>query len=115
MFVSIALDVGSEERARELASLLAQYGFEKVQRGLWESAFISPLTLNRVKKDLDRMCDAFDRLRLFQFPVDGTLVLTTLRDKRWRRLVARGGSEKPAPAQPKVVQSKVIRKKPSKP
>jgi CRISPR-associated protein Cas2 len=94
MFVSIALDAGSEERAKEIAALLTQYGFEKIQRGLWESAFISPQTLNQVKKDLDKTCDAFDRLRLFQFPVDGTLVLTTLKDKKWRRLVARGGSEK---------------------
>jgi len=90
MFVSIALDPGSEERARELADLLAQYGFEKVQRGLWESAVVTPATLARVKKDLDKATDGMDRVRLFQFPVDGTLVLSTLRDKKWRRMVARG-------------------------
>jgi CRISPR-associated protein Cas2 len=90
MFVSIALDPGSEGRAKELADLLGQYGFEKIQRGLWESAFVSPETLVRLKKDLDRATDAFDRIRIFQFPVDGTLALTTLRDKKWRRMVARG-------------------------
>jgi CRISPR-associated protein Cas2 len=105
MFVSIALDAGSEERAKEIAILLAQYGFEKIQRGLWESAFISPETLSRVKKDLDRTCDAFDRLRLFQFPIDGTLVLTTLKDKKWRRLVARGG------AQPVSAQANAVKKR----
>jgi CRISPR-associated protein Cas2 len=89
MFVSIALDPGSEGRAKELADLLAQYGFEKIQRGLWESAFISPETLNRLKKDLDRTTDAFDRLRIFQFPVEGTLAITTLKEKKWRRMVAR--------------------------
>ncbi|MDR1505647.1 MAG: CRISPR-associated protein Cas2 [Treponema sp.] len=99
MFVSIAVDPGSEGRAKELAELLIQYGFEKVQRGLWESAFVSPSTLTRLKRDLDRSTDAFDRLRLFQFPVDGTLVLSTLRDKKWRRLVARGG-EVPVQAVP---------------
>ncbi|MDR2159205.1 MAG: CRISPR-associated protein Cas2 [Treponema sp.] len=90
MFVSIAVDPGSEGRAKELADLLGQYGFDKIQRGLWESAFVSPETLNRLKKDLDRATDAFDRLRIFQFPVEGTLALTTLRDKKWRRMVARG-------------------------
>ncbi|MDR0623208.1 MAG: CRISPR-associated protein Cas2 [Treponema sp.] len=90
MFVSIALDPGSESRARELADILGQYGFEKIQRGLWESAFVSPETLIRLKKDLDRATDAFDRLRIFQFPVEGTLVVTSLRDKKWRRMVARG-------------------------
>jgi CRISPR-associated protein Cas2 len=91
MFVSIAVEPGSEGRAKELAELLIQYGFDKVQRGLWESTVVSPETLSRLKRDLDRSTDAFDRLRIFQFPIDGTLVLTTLRDKKWRRLVARGG------------------------
>ncbi|MDR2617808.1 MAG: CRISPR-associated protein Cas2 [Treponema sp.] len=94
MFVSIAVDPGSEGRAKELAELLRQYGFEKVQRGLWESAFVSADTLNRLKRDLDKATDAFDRLRLFQFPIDGTLVLTSLREKQWRRMVARNTGKK---------------------
>jgi CRISPR-associated protein Cas2 len=98
MFVSIALDPGSEGRAKELADLLAQYGFEKIQRGLWESALIPPETLNRLKKDLDQITDAFDRLRIFQFPVEDTLAITTLRDKKWRRMVAR----KPGAAPPRT-------------
>ncbi len=89
MFVSVALDPGSEERARDLADLLARYGFEKVQRGLWESAVIPQATLDRLKHDLDRATDAYDRIRIFQFPVDGTLVVSSLREKKWRRLVAR--------------------------
>ncbi|MDR2019998.1 MAG: CRISPR-associated protein Cas2 [Treponema sp.] len=93
MFVSIAVDPGSEGRAKELADLLSQYGLEKIQRGLWESAFISPDTLNRLKRDLDRATDAFDRLRIFQFPINGTLVLSSLRDKKWRRLVAKGNEK----------------------
>jgi CRISPR-associated protein Cas2 len=99
MFVSIAVDPGSEGRAKELADLLAQYGFEKVQRGLWESPFVSAGTLARVKRDLDKATDAFDRLRLFQFPIDGTLVLSSLREKKWRRMVARN-TETPAPKPP---------------
>ena len=90
MFVSIAIDPGSERRAMELADLLGQYGFTKVQRGLWESAFVSSDTLNRLKRDLDRATDAFDRLRLFQFPFQGTLALSTLKEKKWRRMVAKG-------------------------
>ena len=89
MFVSIAVDPGSEERARELADLLAQYGFEKIQRGLWESSVVSPETLTRVKRDLDKATDGMDRLRFFQFPMDGTLVLSTLKDKKWRRMAAK--------------------------
>jgi len=89
MFVSVAIDASSEDRAKELADLLGQYGFQRVQRGLWESAAITTGTLTRLKRDLDNATDGFDKLRLFQFPMDGTLVLSSLRDKKWRRMVAR--------------------------
>ena len=89
MFVSIALDPGSEERSKELADLLGQYGFKKVQRLLWESTSVSQDTLSRLKRDLDKATDGFDKLRLFQFPMEGTLVLSSLKDKKWRRMVAR--------------------------
>jgi len=95
MFVSVAIDPGSESRAKELADLLGQYGLDKIQRGLWESAFVSPDTLTRLKRDLDKATDAFDRIRIFQFPVEGTLALSTLRDKKWRRMVAKGGADVP--------------------
>jgi CRISPR-associated protein Cas2 len=88
MFVSVALDPGSQGRAKELADLLAQYGFQEVQGGLWESALVTPQVLSRLKTDLDRATDAFDRLRIFQFPVNGTLELSALRDKKWRRMTA---------------------------
>lgn len=106
MFVSIAVDPGSESRGKELTDLLLQYGFEKVQRGLFESSVMSEDTLNRAKRDLDRATDAFDKLRIFQFPVDGTLVLTSLKDKKWRRLVAKGGANSGAGAQaPRTAQA----------
>jgi CRISPR-associated protein Cas2 len=107
MFVSIALDPGSEARAKELADLLAQYGFEKVQRGLWESAFVDANTLSRLKRDLDQATDAFDRLRFFQFPVDGTLVLTSLQEKKWRRMVAKGADTQPSPPKKPEAQNSV--------
>jgi CRISPR-associated protein Cas2 len=109
MFVSVAVDPGSEGRAKELADILGQYGFEKIQRGLWESTFITPDTLDRLKSDLDRATDGFDRLRLFQFPVNGTLVLSSLRDKKWRRLVARG-TEKPVSVKTNLVSKSVKRR-----
>ena len=107
MFVSIAVDASTENRAKELADLLAQYGFERVQRGLWESKSVSPGTLERVKRDLDKATDGFDKLRFFQFPLEGTLVLSSLRDKKWRRIVARdadAGSQKTGRNVPKAGQ-----------
>ena len=112
MFVSIAVNAGSEGRARELADLLAQYGLVKVQRGLWESSSVTPATLARLKRDLDKATDAFDRLRFFQFPIDGTLVLTSLRDKKWRRVVARYTDTPPQKPQSARAPANVAVKKP---
>jgi len=100
MFVSIAVDAGSEGRAKELADLLAQYGFVRAQRGLWDCADVSPGMLARLKRDLDKATDAFDRLRFFQFPMEGTLVLSSLKEKKWRRAVAKEISDPPIPAKP---------------
>ena len=93
MFVSIALDPGSREKAGELAGLLGQYGFKMIQRGIWECYSLSLDALNKVKKDLDEATDASDRLRLFQFPLDGTLVISSLAEKKWRRMVAKVQAE----------------------
>ena len=112
MFVSIAMDPGSEGRAKELADLLGQYGFQRVQRGLWESISISPGTLDRLKRDLDRATDAFDKLRFFQFPMEGTLVLSSLRDKKWRRTVARDAETVPQKVHgPQAVSKGPVRRK----
>jgi CRISPR-associated protein Cas2 len=103
MFVSIAIDPGSEGRGKELADLLGQYGFNRVQRFLWESATVTADTLNRLKRDLYKATDGFDKLRFFQVPMEGTLVLSSLKDKKWRRLVAVGSeSEKNAATPPKA-------------
>jgi CRISPR-associated protein Cas2 len=89
MFVSVALDPGSEDRAKVLTDLLRRYGFEPIQRGLWESGIVSPPSLDRLKRDLDRATDAYDRIRVYQYPVEGNLVISSLKDKKWRKLVAR--------------------------
>ena len=104
MFVSVAIDPGSAERGQELADLLAQYGFKRVQRFLWESTAVSIEDLARLKKDLDDSTDANDKLRFFQFPLEGTLVLSSLREKQWRRMVAK--NSEPVPQKKKAPQTK---------
>lgn len=109
MFVSIVLDPGSDGRIKELADLLGQYGFQRIQRGLWESAVISADTLPRIKRDLDKMTDALDRIRIFQFPLEGCLVISSLKDKKWRRMVVRGEEKTLIVKQP--LKTKVIKRK----
>ena len=89
MFVSVVVDPGSEERARELADLLGRYGFEKIQRGLWESTSIAQDLIGQLKRDMDRATDSYDRIRIYQYPMDGFFVISGMREKKWRRLVAK--------------------------
>ena len=103
MFVSIAIDPGSEGRAKEIGNILAQYGLKKVQLGIWESAHMTSDTLDRIKSDLDKATDSYDKLRIYQYPLNGSFVITTLVEKRWRRLVARE-SEQENPANLGIVK-----------
>lgn len=89
MFVAVVFELGSDDRRKDLHGLLRQYGFEQVYRDLYESVTAKESLLPRLKRDLDRHTDSYDRLRMFQYPLDGTLVITTLRNKKWRRTVLR--------------------------
>ncbi|MDA8410329.1 MAG: CRISPR-associated endonuclease Cas2 [Treponema sp.] len=89
MFVSIMADMGSEDSRAALYNLLPQYGFERVQKACFESASIRDRDLAALKREIDRITDSYDRLRIYQFPVDGTLAITILKDNKWKRVVLR--------------------------
>ncbi len=89
MFVSIVLDLGNEDSEKAVQSLLFRYGFKQMQKNTYESISIGDKHLSRLKLDLDRATDFYDTVRFYQFPVDETLVITTLIEKRWRRMVVK--------------------------
>ncbi len=87
MFVAVACDLGNAEHFGKVGSLLQQYGFRKIQEGLYESTGITTGSLQRLKKELDGLTDSYDSLRFYQYPLEGTLVVTSLQEKKWRKLV----------------------------
>ncbi len=89
MFVAVACDFANDDHRKAGYDLMVQYGFRKVLKDAFESATLSETALNRLKKDLDRIADSDDSIRLYQFPVDGTLAITILKDKKWRRLIVK--------------------------
>ena len=89
MFVAVACEFASEDHRSSAYSLLGQYGFKKVQKDAFESASLSETALSRLKKDLDSIADSYDSLRLYQYPVEGTLAITILKEKKWRRLIVK--------------------------
>lgn len=89
MFVSITCDMGSEESRSALYNLLPQYGFERVQKACFECATMTDQRLAALKRDMDKITDAYDAIRLYQYPIEGTLAITVLKNNKWRRMVVR--------------------------
>jgi CRISPR-associated protein Cas2 len=89
MFVAVACEFANEDHRKAAYDLLVQYGFRKVLKDAFESATLSEVALSRLKKDLDTVADSYDGIRLYQYPVDGTLAITILKEKKWRRLIVK--------------------------
>ena len=89
MFVAVACDFASDDHRKSGKDLLGQYGFRKVLKDAFESTALSETALGRLKRDLDRITDSYDSIRLYQYPVEGTLAITVLKEKKWRRLIVK--------------------------
>lgn len=85
MFVSVICEISNDDHKIAVKNLLTEYGFKQVFEILYESATIKEKELARLKRDIDRRTDAYDSVRIYQYPLDETLVITALREKRWRR------------------------------
>lgn len=93
MFISVVLDPGGIDSARALASILTQYGFTKVQRSCFECTSFIEKKLNTLKKDIDRVTDFYDVVRIYQYPIEGMMAITTLIQKKWQRTMLRPPKE----------------------
>ena len=85
MFVLVNYDFSTDDHKKAVCSLLEQYGFEKILNDSYESHSINENSLSKLKMDIDRITDSYDKIKFYQFPVEETLVITTLKDKKWRR------------------------------
>ncbi|MCR4938537.1 MAG: CRISPR-associated protein Cas2 [Treponemataceae bacterium] len=93
MFVSVVVDPGSVESSRAVTSVLMEYGFRKVQRACWEHVTLPEKKLNLLKKDIDRVTDYYDSVRMYQYPVQGLLAVTEMSRKKWKRCFLRPNNE----------------------
>jgi CRISPR-associated protein Cas2 len=89
MFVAVGCDINNDDNREELDNLLRLYGFKEVVRSLWESVKVKEKDLSRLKRDIDRITDYYDQVRIYQYPLEETLIITMLKQKRWRRTVVR--------------------------
>ncbi|MFP4363758.1 MAG: CRISPR-associated protein Cas2 [Spirochaetia bacterium] len=89
MFVSISCDLSNDDHRKKIYDLLYQYGFKKIQKNLFESYKLKEEYLSRLKRDIDRNTDFYDTIRMYQYPLNDILVITTLKEKRWRKLLVK--------------------------
>ena len=89
MFVAVACEFGNTEHKHSAYNLLLQYGFKKTLANVYESTTINEGRLLRLKRELDRMTDSYDILRFYQYPYENTLVLSSLKEKKWRKSIIR--------------------------
>ncbi len=89
MFVAVVLDLGNEDSLKAVTGLLFRYGFRQMQKNVFESTAMDDKRLSRLKVDLDRATDFYDSIRFYQYPVDDTVAITALNEKRWRRVTIR--------------------------
>ncbi len=89
MFVSVVCDFSNEDHQSTVNNLLVQYGFKQIMRNVYESVRVKEEILLRLKRDIDRATDSFDKIRFYQFPYEETFVITFLSNKRWRKTIVR--------------------------
>src|SRR5574344_1319589 len=106
MFVSVVLDPGGIDSARSLVSVLVHSGFKKIQRACWESMSVTEAELTDLKKEIDRVTDYYDTVRIYQFPLNGMFVITELKQKRWKRCQMRSDSETARKTAPAAIQAR---------
>ena len=82
-------DVSVDDHRIAVERLLVQYGFKKIMSDLFENTAMSETAIARLKRDIDGVTDSYDAVRMYQYPMRDTLVITSLNEKKWRRLVIR--------------------------
>lgn len=92
MYVSIVCDFNSDNSRKVVDSILMQYGFSRCQKDVYEINSIQENSASRLKLEIDRHCDSFDQIRMFQYPLDHKLVISYLHEKRWKKKVVQDKS-----------------------
>ncbi len=89
MFVAVSCELANKDHRDAVYHLFRQYGFKQIMTDVFESASVSEKILSRLKRDIDRVTDSYDSLRFYQYPLEDTLVITSYKEKKWRKLTIR--------------------------
>lgn len=86
MFISISVDLISDDSSMKMAKVLKEYGLKKIQANLYESFEFPSKRLGNLKKDITDCLDMDDLLRLYQYPLENSFKISYVENKKWKRL-----------------------------
>ncbi|MBN2445018.1 MAG: CRISPR-associated endonuclease Cas2 [Spirochaetales bacterium] len=86
MFIAVVCDFSNDDHKNIISDLLLQYGFKRMLKNCFESTVITDTQLARLKMDIDRETDSYDSIRIYQYPMENTLVISEMEHKKWRKL-----------------------------
>ncbi len=87
MFVSVTYDLSSDDTLKKVREILVFYGFSEVLKNVYETEAIKDNTLKKLKRDIDRVTDHFDKVRFYQYPYEELFAITILEKKKWKRML----------------------------
>ena len=87
------LDMSNEDHQEAGEKVLKIFGFKEKGKSLFESTTVNDTTLTRLKRELDKICDSYDVIHFYQYPMEDTLTVTSLSKKHWKRRVIREQEE----------------------
>jgi CRISPR-associated protein Cas2 len=71
MFVAVSCDLASDDQRRTVYLMLEQYGFPGSMGRSTSATDLTETCWRRLKRDIDRVTDSYDSLRLYQYPDGG--------------------------------------------
>ncbi len=86
MFISISIDLATEDSKLAIRKIFKQYGIKKIHQDLYESTEFPTKTLGNLKKDIIDAVDMDDKVRMYQFPLEDCFKISYLEDRKWKRL-----------------------------
>ncbi len=89
MFVSVICDIADAGHRDAVVDYLRRYGFKEIIANTFETTSISDKALTRLKRDIDKSTDFYDKIRFYQYPYEDTLVISFLNEKKWKKSVVR--------------------------
>ena len=87
MFVAVICDIADAGHSDLVVDYLKRYGFKEVIDNTYETTSISEKALIRLKRDIDKSTDFYDKVRFYQYPYENTMVISFLNEKKWKKSV----------------------------